>query len=250
MTVVFHRFNNSEREGTVEHTFGEHIDRLASQVVHAGYHFVIDAGDRNFVRVGARQNPVETTMRHFCACRSGKSREVLRLMRRVILDAAHAISVAQPPPNVEGVWRAWNKTTDEPGMLYRALLNCPGAHPHVSWWVAELVSLRQLDGVISVQRAYADAQYELHVLALDPITQARVDVAAWRIQDAAVLLPPDISFQFHGIDEAQATDLMKKLLERAATGALSPERQYGEYWEKLTWGGIEHVTTGHPVGHA
>jgi len=157
------------------------------------------------------------------------------------------------PPDKQGPWKAWlskaaPRSLAQTATIRAYLLHCPGAHAAWSYWMVDLIHLRPIEGVPPASKSYAEAEYELISIALNPAHDAALDP-----DDASTfrhLRPIDFAHQFHGVDDASAIDLLDRLVDLVVAGRLSPDSDYARAWKQLLWGSIEHLTTGHPVGNA
>lgn len=78
-------------------------------------------------------------------------------------------------------------------------------------YTIQLINLADFPGWDPAAKVYPDAQWELNIVALNP-EKGRVDVYTFSDPKAAdlgslYLLPPNLVYQFHELDEGKAADL-------------------------------------------
>lgn len=107
--------------------------------------------------------------------------------------------------------------------LAMAYVNGQGFHPFWSWWMVGLVHLREEPGLPPPKRHYVGAEYEISIFSCNPEKPAP-DVNGQGF--LAVLTPPDLVFQFHGLTPEQALGVHKFLVEAICAGRTSPDADW------------------------
>lgn len=107
------------------------------------------------------------------------------------------------------------------------LVHRPKAHPLWSWWVASVIHLRDVPGIRSATKNYAQAQYEFQILAIHPGTTPDPDLcdAGYRFLD-----PPDVIEQFHGVTDEQTQFVCRESVRWIVEGQLSPDVDSRRGW--------------------
>lgn len=136
-------------------------------------------------------------------------------------------------PDIAGEYgRAWRSSCPAP-CVASYLISRPSSRTW-TWWEARLVDLRQ------VQRPalqYPMARYELRVAALD---------ARRRSPDPddgpfLYLVPADLTYQFHGVDEARARDLVEYYVDNVVLRGASPDVDYAPWWMIVLGGALAEL---------
>lgn len=130
------------------------------------------------------------------------------------------------------IWSIWRcndqkkQTPDHAACLAGWILYCPGAHLMWSYWYVGLVHLRELPGVQSAHKQYAEAEYETMVFAINP------DAGDVDPDDGPFphLEPFDHVVQFHGVNDAQAVHVIERMLSLVMSGEISPDQDYRQIW--------------------
>jgi hypothetical protein len=143
-------------------------------------------------------------------------------------------------------WAAWRVQYRPRATLGAWLLYCPGVHAAWSYWLLGLVHLRPVEGAPEAKKQYPDAEYELLSAALSPDCDPDPDSP----KGLHWLSPLDFAHQFHGVTDAQAIDMLERFVDLVMGGRLAPDTDYSRRWRAFIDGTVEHLTTGHPVGHA
>lgn len=135
---------------------------------------------------------------------------------------------------------------DETASLVIWLFHCPGVHAVWSYWMAQLIHLRPIEGVKPADKRYPEAEYELLVLALHPDSKPDPDDA----RTFAWLTPPDSCVQFHGVTDDVAVEIVGLMARGVSDGFLCPDSDFARHWESTLRSTLEHYTHGHGIADA
>lgn len=135
-----------------------------------------------------------------------------------------------------------------------ALIHWPGAHAFWEYWFVSMVELKNVPGLPEAKLQFPEAKFELQVLALNPDKFP----ADFRKKDivleehdggSAMLLPPDLIYQFggEGIGREHAKQLFE-LYVRYAVDYLPPDADYASEWKRRLDDTVAHWRAGkHPI---
>lgn len=140
---------------------------------------------------------------------------------------------------------------DWQGSVASYQVNRPGAHAFWEWWVIGCVSLRDIEGVPPAKKVYPEAEFEIHIFALDPDAPIPDPEEPMHLTGVRYtqLEPPDLVHQFHGISQEQAEKLMQDVIKAIVVSGVSPDSDFRNYWKKLLTNSVEHLALGgHPKG--
>jgi hypothetical protein len=158
-----------------------------------------------------------------------------RVERTVEMEANHMTEFGYPPVQVGPTW----------------LVNGP-YHPLWSWWYVSCISLRDVPGVPPANKRYPEAEYELIVFSLNPDPKPPrpkvPDLDALAAGDATrglpgFLHPPDVVFQFHGVSEQQAEQILELAVDRIVAGQ-SCDSDFRSWWTAALESTVEHYRNG------
>lgn len=127
-------------------------------------------------------------------------------------------------------------------------------HPLWSWWFMGVVSLEDVPGAPRAHHQYAEAEYELMILSINPeiedgVLRAVPDIAAIERGDLGergylgYLDPADLVFQFHGVTREQAESLGDTVAQRIAAGQ-SCDQDYRRWWTNALTDTVGHMIAG------
>ena len=136
---------------------------------------------------------------------------------------------------------------DHAASIKSFVLEVPGAHPLWSWFVAEVISLRDIPGVKPANKKYDGAEHELYIVALDPKQDIDVDNLppkdGWHI-----LSPLDCQFQFHGVGDVGASWLLRTTVQAIVRGDITPDSDRRSHFEGMLATTLDHYKRGlHPT---
>jgi hypothetical protein len=177
-----------------------------------------------------------------------------------VRDALSLFTEANPPPEcpeclgsgrvtVVYVVAFQHREQGEVGPTW--LVNGP-YHPLWSWWYVSCISLRDVPGVPPANKRYPEAEYELIVFSLNPDPKPPrpkvPDLDALAAGDATrglpgFLHPPDVVFQFHGVSEQQAEQILELAVDRIVAGQ-SCDSDFRSWWTAALESTVEHYRNG------
>lgn len=149
-------------------------------------------------------------------------------------------------PDQEGkAGRAWlipeSKDPEHAASLASWLVNVPEAHPYWEWWLLSVVHLRSVPGVAEPKLLYPGAQYELAIITLDPEDGPSPD----KPEGFLYFHPPDVTEQFSGVADAEATLIGGLSTQALVEGRIFPNAE--EDWKKLLTETVLSIQAGHQV---
>ena len=118
---------------------------------------------------------------------------------------------------------------DHKATLIEYLVNGVGYHPFWSHWYVSLISLEDIPGVPSATKNYPEAAYEIMVIALDP-NKPLPDPDRIDEKPPYMLTPPDGVYQFHGVNDDEAKEMVTGFVREIISGQLSPDQDFREVW--------------------
>lgn len=101
------------------------------------------------------------------------------------------------------------------------VVSCPWAHPIWRDYMVSVVHLRPLEGKPPAKLRFPAAEHELVVCALDPDHPAPRHAA-----DVHLLMPPNLVFQFRGLDDEKAAFVGERLTRVFAERRASPDTDH------------------------
>lgn len=112
-----------------------------------------------------------------------------------------------------------------PAHLSLWLVHAPGYHIAWDHYLCTVCHLRDVPGVEPAHKTYPGAEHELMVFAakFDKRPEDERSPNCWMRNR---LVPQNIVFQFHGMGDDGARQLLAKLVGAFCTGALSPDTDY------------------------
>lgn len=159
-------------------------------------------------------------------------------------------------PTIQGsAGKAWNlerapKPDDPPdwqGALAQWLIYQPGVNAFWSYWRMDLIHLRPIEGVRPAHKHYPEAEYEMIFVALDPDSTPN---PAYPDTCARFLDPPDLVYQFHGLNDVQAKHLLELAVRYCCDGGASPDSDWRSRWrDQILPNTIEHIKNPGSHGH-
>lgn len=115
-----------------------------------------------------------------------------------------------------------------PATLGQWLVHAPGRHAFWEYWVASLIHLRPIPGDSrTVVKKYLAAEHELMVFALEPDKPMDPDGAEWHYME-----PADLLYQFDGLEDARAVQLVEGYVKAIVEGGQSPDSDARRWWER------------------
>jgi hypothetical protein len=143
------------------------------------------------------------------------------------------------------MWKVAPDTSNPHATLGVWLAKIPEAHPAWHSYAISVVHLRPAEGVKDANKHYPGAEYEILIFALDP--EAELNPNLPRTIGPALLTPPNLVFQFHGVRDEQAVDLTEMLAKSFCDGVNSPDTDFRERTEGSLHTTLEHMILGdHP----
>lgn len=118
---------------------------------------------------------------------------------------------------------------DHKATLIEYLVTGIGYHPLWDYWYVSLISLEDIPGVPSATKNYPEAAFEIMVVALDP-SKPLPDPDRIHKRPAHPLTPVDGIYQFHGITDDEAKEMVTVLVREIVAGQLSPDSDFREVW--------------------
>ena len=157
-------------------------------------------------------------------------------------------------PDVQGLFgKAWlakrdtNGPADWAATLRSYQVNGIGFHPMWEWWLVVVVHLRAIDGVPPAVKSYPEAEYEFQIVSLDPAAPVPSPDELAAGHRYRFLTPPDCVHQFHGVNDAQAADLVDLAVNAIVTRGVSPDSENRGFWKLIIANTVEHMVLGaHP----
>ena len=153
-------------------------------------------------------------------------------------------------PNITGpAGRAWKAPDPTPLQLaanpaWRAtlrlyVLDIPGAHPLWNGYSLSLAHLRDIEGAQPAHKAYPEAQYEINVFALDPSQPLPIEdfTPRW-------LSPQNVHYQFHGVTEDEAIEIVDLLAMAFLCGRASPDTDFRQDTIRSLDATVDHFRNG------
>lgn len=150
---------------------------------------------------------------------------------------AHIESFGYPPTGIGPTW----------------LIHGP-YHPFWSWWYAALITLDEVPGVPSAHKQYPEARYELMIMSLNP--GGNPDLGRPAVPDLekleagdtmgglpGFLTPPDLQYQFHGVDDEQAVAILETVVDAIVSGH-SCDSDFRDWWRRSLDATVEHYEMG------
>jgi len=104
-----------------------------------------------------------------------------------------------------------------------------GYHPLWNHWYVSLISLEEIPGVPSAKKYYPEATYEIMVVALNP-DKPLPDPDRIHEKTSHILRPIDGIYQFHGVTDDEAKEMVTDLVKEIVAGQLSPDSDFRETW--------------------
>lgn len=164
----------------------------------------------------------------------------------------------RPPDLVGRVGKAWKVRLD-PARLddkARQLLDAGVALDswivqgpyHLGWdhWLLYAVDLKDVPGLPPAHRQYPEAQFSIEVWSLRPpegkatgMYRDLDDVEAGR-GGFAFLTPCDGVYQFHGVTQDEANDILGKVARLIADGGASPDSDWRSWWRVCIENTVRH----------
>lgn len=161
-------------------------------------------------------------------------------------------------PDLDGPYgKAWQiapttrRTLDHEAHVDGWLVERPGAHMLWRHWMVACISLRDIPGVPPAVKRYPEAEFELSIVTADPGTPAKPAVLTIEEAEAnglALLQPPDVVFQFHGVPELEARTICKLVVDTIVNKGVSPDSDFRQWWMDTLRATVEHYKAGkHPT---
>jgi len=122
--------------------------------------------------------------------------------------------------------KGWEIQAEPDTIAQSATLKCwfldlPGAHPFWHCYMLSVVSLRDILGVPPAQKQYPDAEYEMHLIALNPELKPNPS----DLKTITHLYPPNYVSQFHELTDSEAITLGLTMAQGLVDGKLIAEPQ-------------------------
>lgn len=135
---------------------------------------------------------------------------------------------------------------DTAATLAMWLLTIPGAHPMWSSYAMAVIHLRDIPGVAPALKHYREAQYELMLVALDPEKPLPDPGDPARFKPA-LLSPPNLAEQFHGVSDDQAVKVAELLARGFVDGHANPDTDWRAHTRVVLRATVEHFAAEHGV---
>jgi hypothetical protein len=131
--------------------------------------------------------------------------------------------------------------------LGRWVMHIPDAHPLWSWFVADMIHLRDIPGVKPAHKRVPDAGHEFMIFALHPDWKPTVDPRGVRLSDGtlAFMSPYECEFQFAGCTDEAAIQLANRAVQAIANGRLTPDSDRRMYFEAQLTQLVDHMQGKH-----
>lgn len=141
-------------------------------------------------------------------------------------------------------WRMEKDAEAQDGVASMAnwVVNAPSWHPAWAWWTVGLVHLRPVEGAPEAVKHYPEAEFEIIVLSLDPEVTPNVDLPI--PQGLKYLTPPDLVFQFHGITDEQAVEIVEVLVKTAVEKNVPLDSDLRQFWTDSLTQTVAHYQQG------
>lgn len=125
-------------------------------------------------------------------------------------------------------------------------LHQPGVHMAWSWWMLGLCHLRDVPDFPPAKLHYPGAQYEITSFALSPNHPVpdpdQVDFGHG--PGPQHLTPVDWVVQFHGVNDAEAAEILRLVVQQCVAGQLAADSDYRAAWKELIPNTAEHFRAG------
>lgn len=132
---------------------------------------------------------------------------------------------------------------DKTAGLATWMLKASGFHAAWDEWVIGLVHLRPIEGgTRPPNKQYADAEFELMILSLDPAYNDERDPDVPGLK--GYLEPPDLVYQFHGVTDEQAIEIAEMLVRHFVEGTRSPDSDFRRSNTEALDTTVEHYRQG------
>lgn len=149
--------------------------------------------------------------------------------------------------------RAWRvtaapETPDQTATLTAWLVH-GGFHPLWSYWMIAVIHLREIAGVRPSHKSYPAATHEFMIVSLESAPgSAHVHPDPDDPKSFKPLMPPDVVWQFDGLDDAKASRLADLAVKAIIAGHASPDVDWRSWWLEALPKTAEHLGSGRPRG--
>lgn len=136
------------------------------------------------------------------------------------------------------------------------VIHSPHYHPFWAFWYSALVVLDEIPGAPKPHRQYPEAKYELLVVSLHPeggeagalVRPSVPDIEKIEAGDIvgglpSFLEPPDVVYQFHGVDDEQAIAIHETMIDAIVSG-YSCDSDMRDWWRRSLDATVEHYELG------
>ena len=111
-------------------------------------------------------------------------------------------------------------------------------HPAWNQWIVACITLADSPGFPPAKRHYPEAEHEIDILSLNP------EHPFIEGEELHWLTPPDLTCQFDGVTDAQATEVVEGMVRAILSGEASPDSDWRSWWETSIAATVAHFKAG------
>ena len=132
------------------------------------------------------------------------------------------------------VWDSIYTHDDKPANLMFWFVWAPWMHSLWNWHIVALIHLRPIEGDDTpINFQFEGATHEVISFALDPDAPERTTCVIEKGEKLPLLTPANFCQQFVAENDAEAIDIVSKLMRKVGVAELSLDSDYAHVWEQL-----------------